>query len=114
MRGVDIAFQRLQPITLTLVTADRHFFVGQLENPGAGKLGHRLLVTHIDPDDAIPLGARVSFGVHLVFEILMRRHVRHIEAIAFGIEFPAVVDAADAALFVTRPKNNDAQRCGQR
>ena len=55
---------------------------------------------HIDPDHAGPFGHLVGLGLHLLLEVLFRRQVRHVEAVAVGIEFPAVIDAADAALLV--------------
>jgi hypothetical protein len=51
--------------------------------------------------------------LHLVLEVLLRRHVGHVDAAAVDVELPAVVDAADAASSL-RPRNSDAQRCGQR
>jgi hypothetical protein len=45
--------------------------------------------------------------MHLVLEVLVRWHVRHVEAVAFSVELPAVIDAADAALLVAP----EEQRC---
>ena len=55
---------------------------------------------HIDPDHAGPLDHLVGLRVHLFAEILLRRQVRHVDAVALGVELPAVVDAANAALLV--------------
>ncbi len=38
--------------------------------------------------------------MNLLAEVLLRRQVRHIDAVAISIELPAVIDAADAAGFV--------------
>jgi len=52
--------------------------------------------------------ARSTAGYALVFEVLMWRYVRHIEALAQNIEFPAVIDAADPTLLVAAKKQRRA------
>src|SRR5262249_22938045 len=42
----------------------------------------------------------VSRDVDLLFKVALGRFGRHVDAVAGDIKFPAVVDAADAALFV--------------
>jgi hypothetical protein len=55
---------------------------------------------HINPDQAAVEGCRISRDVDLLFKAALGRFGRHVDAVAGDIKFPAVVDAADAALFV--------------
>jgi len=48
-----------------------------------------------------------------VLEVLTLGNVRHVEAIAVDVVFPAVIDAAQTVLLVAAVKS-EAQRCGQR
>src|SRR5262245_34853498 len=54
----------------------------------------------ISPDDAAQLAGRISGGADLVFELVIVRFIHHVDAVAFHVEFPAVIDAAQAALLV--------------
>ena len=65
-------------------------------------------LAHIDPDHAVALGGLVGLGLDLVLEVLMRRHVRHVDAVAVHVVFPAVIDAADAVLLVAAEKQRGA------
>ena len=56
--------------------------------------------SHVNPDQAAVDGRRVSRDVNLVFEVAFGRFGRHVDAVAVDIEFPAVIDAANAALLV--------------
>jgi hypothetical protein len=47
-----------------------------------------------------PLNDLILLGSDLATEIMMRREAGHINAIAGLVVFPAMVDAADAALLV--------------
>src|SRR3972149_4343450 len=65
---------------------------------GQGRL--LLLRSHVDPDQAAPLRRRVSRRLDLLLEVRLRRLRGHVDAVAFRVELPAVVDAAQAALLV--------------
>ena len=41
-------------------------------------------------------------------EVLVRRQVGHLQAIAGGVELPAVIDAAQAALFIATEEQRGA------
>ncbi len=100
MRGVDVAFQRLQPVALALGERDGEIAFRQqrrLDLRHRRRLG---ALAHVDPDHAGAFGDLVGLGVHLLPEILLRRQVRHVDAVAVGVVFPAVIDAADAAVLV--------------
>src|ERR1700675_1185283 len=62
----------------------------------------------MDPDYPGTLDDPVGPGLHLVLEILVRRHARHVDAVARDVEFPAVIDAADSALLVASQKQRGA------
>jgi len=100
MRGVDIALERLQPVAFALHEVDLQ--IGRRHQRGLDRRQWRRLLarTHIDPDQAIAFGDHIGLSFDLVFEVLMRRRVRHIDAIALRVVFPAVIDAADAVLLV--------------
>ena len=63
---------------------------------------------HVDPDQAAALVDLVGLCLDLVLEALRRRDVRHLEAVAFHVELPAVIDAADAARLVAAEEQRRA------
>ena len=69
---------------------------------------------HVDPGDAATLRAvGTPCALNLVLEVALGWLVGHVDAVARGVELPAVVHAAHAALLRCAPKNSDAPRCGQ-
>ena len=88
MGGVDVAFQRLQPVAFPLPCRE------------TGLVGRGRAVAHIDVDQTAALGHLVGPRLDLLPEVLIRRQIGHVEAIAGGVEFPAVIDAAQAAFLV--------------
>src|SRR5712691_3849500 len=64
--------------------------------------------THVHPDRSAPLAGRVRLDVNLVFEVALGRLAGHVYAGALGVELPAVVDAAQATLFVSAEKERRA------
>jgi hypothetical protein len=100
MRGIDIAFQRLQPVALPLPAIKAGIF-RRTEHRFQGRQGRRrLALAHINVDEAAAFGDAISTCLHLLAEILIGRDVRHLQAVAVGVELPAVVDAAQATLLV--------------
>ena len=63
---------------------------------------------HVDPDEAAALVDLVGLGVDLVLEVLVRRHVGHVDAVAVDVEFPAVIDAAEAVFLVAPEEQRGA------
>src|SRR5579863_6614954 len=108
MRGVEIAFDRLQPIAPALDETDLDLLGGREAGLERRQCRRTRAVAHIDPDDAIALGCQISLGVDLVLEMLALRNIRHVEAVAVDIVFPAVIDAANAILFVAAVKERGA------
>src|SRR3984893_9570685 len=69
----------------------------------ARQFGHPLSRSHVDPGNATGLAHGVAGYPRLFLqrrEIVGRNDVRDINAFAVNVEFPAVIDAADAALLV--------------
>jgi hypothetical protein len=102
--GIDAPFDGLKVIGFLVALGDvavgfRHsgpFELGQFGNlPGR---------TQIGPDNAAIFTRRIGRNGDLVVEAILRRFIRHIHAGAGDIEFPSVIDAAQAALFVAAPK----------
>ncbi len=100
MRGVDRAFQRLHPVAVLPFLGDvavrgrhqRHLQVRQFR--------HRVRRAHIGPDHLAPFAHRIGLDADQVLGIEIGIGGRHVDAAAVGIEFPAVIDAADAAFLV--------------
>src|SRR5581483_4451689 len=63
---------------------------------------------HVGPYHACLLDARVGGVVDLVFEAAFGRLVRHVDAAPDSVEFPAVVDAAEATLLVSAEEEGRA------
>jgi hypothetical protein len=69
----------------------------------AWQFGHPILRSHIDPCNAAGLAHGIAGYPRLFLqrrEIVGRNDVRNINAFAVNVEFPAVIDAADATLLV--------------
>ena len=108
MRGVDIALQRLQIIAVALNEECPDLAVGNVQNLESRQRRRFGARPHIDPDQPGAFDRPVRLGADLVLEVLMRRHVRHVEAVAGHVEFPAVIDAADPALLVAAQEQRRA------
>ena len=100
MRSIDGSFHRLHPVAVLPFLGDvavrgrhqRHLQIRQL--------GHRLGRAHIGPDHVAPFAHRIGLDPDQVFCIEIGIGGRHVDASAVGVEFPAVIDAADAAFLV--------------
>jgi hypothetical protein len=101
VRGVDVAFERLQPIALAVgqgdvsvvgVAGDGGFDLG--EGRGFGALAH------VDEHHPAALGGLVGFGLHARGILVLVGQVGLIEAIAVHVELPAVIGATDAVILV--------------
>src|SRR5579859_1615160 len=108
MRGVDIALQRLQIIAVALYEGRSDLGVGNAQNLECRQRRRLRPRSHIDPHEPGTLDRAVRFGADLVLEILMRRHIGHVDTSAGRIEFPAVIDAADATLLVAAEEQRRA------
>jgi hypothetical protein len=107
MRGVDLAFERLQIVAVALNETHADLTIRNIqdfERRQRRRFGAR---PHIDPDDAGALNHPIGFRLDLLFEI-RRRHAWHIEAIASNIEFPAVVNATKPSFLIASQKQGCA------
>src|SRR5207248_9162329 len=66
--------------------------------------GRFLPLAHIDPDEAVALGGLVGLRLDMPLEIGIAGNVRRIDAIAVGVVFPAVINAANTVLLVAPQK----------
>ena len=82
--------------------------LGQVQHFERGQRRRLLARAHVGPDEARALGHLVGLGLDAVLEVLRRRHVRHVEAVAFDVELPAVIDAAQAAFLVAAEEQRGA------
>ena len=98
MRGVDLAFQRLQPVAVEERAHEQPVFLAIIEELVVGQ-ERRLVRAQIREDHAAALDARVGEMTHFVFVRALRRLGRHLEHAARDVEEPAVVEAAQAAVF---------------
>ena len=108
MRGVDVAFQRLQPVAFALAGQEIGL-VGRAQHRLERRQRRRhLALAHIDPDQPPAFGDLVGLGLDLIAEVLVCRQIGHVEAIAGDIVFPAVIDAAQPAFLVAAEEQRGA------
>src|SRR5579863_6509654 len=108
MRGVDAAFQRLQVVALLDDLRDVPACFWRLRPGEFGQRRYLLGRAHIRPNNPAEFGRRVGGEVDVLLELIFRRLVELIDALAFDVEFPAVIDAAQAAFLVTPEIERDA------
>ena len=111
MSRVDAALQRLQPVAFLDVLGD---VAVRFRNGGPFELrrrGHVFLRSHVGPDDAAQLDGGVGGGRHLGREVAVLGFIHHVHALPVHVELPAVVHAAQAAVFVAaQPQRHQAVR----
>src|SRR5260370_17572687 len=100
MRGVDVAFERLQPIALALRAIDVGLVGRQYGRFERRQRRRYRALAHIDVNHAAALRHLVGFGLDLGQGFLVDGQVRHFEAVARRVELPAVIDAAQASLLI--------------
>jgi len=107
MRGVEAAFQGLQPITFFDHFAGEALIFGDL---GPGIIGQRRLFfsrPHIGPDDAALFDRRI--GGDADFRAKFPWLVHLFGAIPVDVELPAMIDAAQAVFFIAaKPQRGQA------
>src|ERR1700688_934540 len=97
MRRVDADFQRLQPVAVDMALEGEGVAVGRDKTVDLGK-GWRLAFAEIRPEDA----ALLDHGIGALFDALAELRVlwlgRRLQALARGVEQPAVKGAAQPAV----------------
>src|SRR5262249_385773 len=97
---VVIALHRLKVVALELPLGDVNVFNG---HRGPFETGERRLLfgrAHVAPDELAGLHAGVGLDPDLVFERQAFGGVWEVDAFPGDVELPAVIDAAEAALFI--------------
>jgi hypothetical protein len=108
VRGVETAFEPLQPVTLLNDLADVPVRLGRL-CPGEFRQRRDLLGrTQIGPDEAAQFAGRIGSQVHLALELVFLRLVQLVDAAAVDSEFPTVINATQPALLVAPKKQRGA------
>ncbi len=100
MRGVDGAFHRLHPVAVLPLLRDvavRGRHQRHLQCRQFGDLAGR---AHIGPDHVAPFAHRIGFDPDQVLGVKIGIGGRHVDASTVGVEFPAVIDTADAAFLI--------------
>src|SRR5271165_513532 len=109
VRGVDAAFERLQPVALFPNLRDVAVGFRDLRPLESRRRRHLVARSHIGPDHPAYLGRRIGGQADLVTERLRLVHL--LDAIAFDVELPAVIDAAQAGFLVaSEPQGGAAMR----
>ncbi len=108
MRGIDIALQRLHPVAFALPAGHQGLFRRAQQRLERRKGRRHFPLPQIDVDEPAALGDLIGAGLYLAAEILVGRQIRHVEAIALGVELPAVIDAAQPALLVAPEEQRGA------
>ena len=98
--GVDVALHGLHPVAFDVEAVHVAIAVGTRIHSMSGTSGCMSLGTQIDPDHAGRLTGWIGVGANAIFEDGLGRLVGHVQAGAVDVELPAVVDAAQAAVFV--------------
>ena len=85
--------------------------------PVVGRRAHQFVIgrrrlqlarSHVDPDHPAAFERGIGRDRYFRFEQRVRRFRRHVDAVAVLVEFPAVVDAAQSALFVAAEEQRGA------
>src|SRR5947209_5045430 len=100
MRGVDAALQCLQPVAFLDDLADMAAFCRNLRPGKFGRGRHLVGRAEISPDEAAELDRRIGSDVDVLLELVLRRLIELVKAIAFDVELPAVIDAPETAFLV--------------
>src|SRR5208282_4226486 len=100
VRRIDLALHGLEIIGLPLKAPDAPLFVIQPKRLKARKLGRRLPRPDIDPDESRPFPNAVGLCLDAVARGQRTRQVRRVDTIAFHVELPTMIDAANTVMLV--------------
>ena len=105
MGGIDFAFEGLQPVAFLNPHRDVHLILRD-QIPFQVRQRRRIggVRAHIGPEHPVSLLTGIGLDPGAFLEAAARRLGRHVGHSAGHIEFPAVVDAAQPAIFVS-PKD---------
>ena len=100
VRGVDRALHRLHPVAVLPFLGDVAVRGRHQRHLQRRQFRHLLGRAHIGPDHLAPFAHRIGLDADQVLGVEVGIRRRHVDAAAVGVEFPAVIDAADAAFLV--------------
>ena len=106
--GVDVAFERLQPVALAQDGTDEPLAVRQHVGIEVGQRRWRRARPHVRPDHTAAFSTGIRGHFDLVLEVALRRLVRHVDAVAVHVELPAVIDAAQPTFLVSAEEHRGA------
>src|SRR5262245_17175697 len=104
MGGINASFQGLEPVALLNDLGHVAMGFGHLR---PGEIGQRRLQcrwSHVGPDNAADFHRWVGRGTNLILEMQFARLIHHVDTAALNVELPAVVDTAQATLFIAAKK----------
>src|ERR1700676_2480085 len=104
MAGLNTTFDGLQVIRCLQAFGNVTVTLRDPRPLALGQLGLALWRAHISPDQASVLARGVSRDPYLVFKPVLLRLIGHVDAGALDVEFPSVINASQAALFIAAPK----------
>ena len=111
MRGIDTAFQGLQPVALLHHFRDMAMALGHLRPLKAGRWRHFCLGSHVGPDDPTQFDGGIGCGADFMGEAALGRFIHLVDTGAGHIELPAVIHTAQARLLVApEPQGDQAVR----
>ena len=108
VRRVDLALHGLEIIGLPLKAPDAQLFVVQRKRLKARKLGRGLPRPHIDPDESRSFPNAVGLRLDAVVRGQRTRQVRRVVTVAFHVELPTMIDAADTVMLVAAEEKRRA------
>lgn len=100
VRGIDRAFEDLRPVARQQCFRDAHAGVGGRRPGRRHEFGDGVLRTHISPHHAAPFLHGIGLVLDLVGHATRCRLGHHFKHIACDVKLPAVIQAAQAGVFV--------------
>src|SRR5579864_2956781 len=101
MTGVDVALESLEPVAVSNDGLDYALTVWQHIGLQVRQGRWLLSRTQVGPDNASALLRWIRDSFHFLLEVRFGGLVGHVDAVAVGVELPAVVDTPQAGLFVS-------------
>ncbi len=108
MGGVETAFETLQIVVVLKILRHAAMRLGRARPFVIGRRRLLVLRAHIGPDDAAALDRRIGLDADVALHRARGRLARQIDAFAGGVEFPAVINAAQAAFLVAAEEQRRA------
>src|SRR3954469_10003507 len=101
MAGVDIAFDRLDEVALLVIEHDVALLLRRGCPFELWQLRFELWRAHVQPDQSRPFTNGVTNQSNFVLELGLWWLGRHVHALATDVEFPAMINTAQAAFLVS-------------